>query len=238
MKLLSTVNNKIKKGEKLGVLTFGLSLSPHTLSGKNFCSHASPGCAAACLNTAGMGAFSTVQAGRLAKSQYFIRDRAAFMAQLVKEIGNARKLAAKKKMRLAIRLNIVSDLPWENILVNGQNVMNIFPDVQFYDYTPNPKRAIQFANGTMPSNYHLTFSRKENNQSIVETIANMLNVKNPVNIAAVFSGKTLPATYLGRTVINGDESDARFLDARGVIVGLIAKGRGRKDKSGFVIQQG
>ena len=35
-------------------------------------------------------------------------------------------------------------------------------------------------------------------------------------------------------VLEFDESDLRFLDPKGVIVGLYAKGRAKKDESGFV----
>lgn len=225
MKLLSPNNTKIKKGEKLGWLTLGLSLSPFNLSGKNFCSHASIGCAAACLNTSGMGAFSNVQEARLKKSRFFIENRSDFLVQLNKEIAAGIRKAKKAGMKLAIRLNVLSDLPWENLID-----MSAFPEVTFYDYTPNPQRMIAFINGKLPKNYHLTFSRKENNQAIVELIANMNG-----NIAAVFAG-ALPSTYLGKPVINGDDTDLRFIDPRGVIVGLIAKGKGKKDKSGFVLQ--
>jgi len=224
MKLLSPNNTKIKKGEKLGWLTLGLSLLPYNLSGKNFCSHASEGCAAACLNTSGMGVFSNVQEARLKKSRYFIEQKDAFLAQLKKEISLAIKNAKKKNMKLAVRLNVLSDLPWENLID-----MKAFSDVTFYDYTPNPKRMIAFVNGELPENYHLTFSRKENNQHLVELFA-----KTKANIAAVFAGK-LPETYLGKPVVNGDDTDLRFLDPQGVIVGLVAKGKGKKDNSGFVI---
>lgn len=224
MKLLSPNNTKIKKGEKLGWLTLGLSLLPYNLSGKNFCSHASEGCAAACLNTSGMGVFSNVQAARLKKSRYFIEQKDAFLAQLKKEISLAIKNAKKKQMKLAVRLNVLSDLSWENLID-----MKSFPEVTFYDYTPNPKRMTAFLGGELPENYHLTFSRKENNQAIVELMASMGG-----NIAAVFAG-SLPSSYLGKPVVNGDETDLRFLDPRGVIVGLVAKGKGKKDSSGFVL---
>ena len=55
------------------------------------------------------------------------------------------------------------------------------------------------------------------------------------NIAVVFKGKELPETYKGRKVINGDISDHRFLDPAGVVVGLLAKGKAKKDNSGFTI---
>ena len=225
MKLLSSNNTKIKKGEKLGWLTLGLSLSPSNLSGKNFCSHSSVGCRAACLNTSGMGVFPNVQAGRLKKSHFFIQDRTTFLMQLEKDLAAGIRKAKKDGMRLAIRLNVLSDLPWENLID-----MEKYEGVMFYDYTPNPHRMIAFLRGELPANYHLTFSRKESNQPTTELIAKMGG-----NIAAVFAD-TLPETYLGRPVINGDESDTRFLDAKGVVVGLVAKGKGKKDASGFVLQ--
>ena len=220
MKLLSANNTKIKKGEKLGWKTLGLSLAPHTISGKNLCPHASEGCALACLNTAGMGVFSNVQKARLEKTKYLLENRAEFLNQLKKEISNAKKRIEK----LAIRLNVLSDLPWHNLVEMEKN-----KEVQFYDYTPNPSRMIQFLKGELPSNYHLTFSRKENNQAHVELILSMGG-----NVAVVFD--KLPKTYLGKEVVDGDETDLRFLDKKGVVVGLKAKGKGKKDESGFVVR--
>jgi hypothetical protein len=224
MKLLSTTNTKIKKGEKFGWTTFGLSLAPANLSGKQLCPHRSPGCEFSCLNTAGMGVFSNVQEARIAKSKYLIEEKNSFIAQLKKELIAAQKKAKKLGMKIAVRLNVLSDLPWYNMIQ-----MSEYPNIQFYDYTPNVSRMIQFLRGELPENYHLTFSRKENNQSKVELIASMGG-----NIAAVFD--TLPDTYLGKKVIDGDETDLRFMDDKNVIVGLKAKGKGKKDTSGFVIK--
>jgi len=224
MKLLSTTNTKIKKGEKFGWTTFGLSLAPANLSGKQLCPHRSKGCELACLNTAGMGVFSNVQEARIAKSKYLIEEKNSFVAQLKKELIAAEKKSKKLGMKIAVRLNVLSDLPWYNMIE-----MSEYPNIQFYDYTPNVSRMIQFLRGELPENYHLTFSRKENNQSKVELIASMGG-----NIAAVFD--TLPDTYLGKKVIDGDETDLRFMDDKNVIVGLKAKGKGKKDTSGFVIK--
>lgn len=224
MKLLSTTNTKIKKGEKFGWTTFGLSLAPANLSGKQLCPHRSKGCEFSCLNTAGMGVFSNVQEARIAKSKYLIEEKNSFISQLKKELIAAEKKAKKLGMKIAVRLNVLSDLPWYNMIE-----MSEYPNIQFYDYTPNVSRMIQFLRGELPENYHLTFSRKENNQSKVELIASMGG-----NIAAVFD--TLPATYLGKKVVDGDETDLRFMDDKNVIVGLKAKGRGKKDTSGFVIK--
>jgi hypothetical protein len=224
MKLLSTTNTKIKKGEKFGWTTFGLSLAPANLSGKQLCPHRSKGCEFSCLNTAGMGAFSTVQEARIAKSKYLIEEKNSFIAQLKKELIAAQKKAKKLGMKIAVRLNVLSDLPWYNMIQ-----MSEYPNIQFYDYTPNVSRMIQFLRGELPENYHLTFSRKENNQSKVELIASMGG-----NIAVVFD--KLPDTYLGKKVVDGDDTDLRFMDDKKVIVGLKAKGKGKKDTSGFVIK--
>ena len=224
MKLLSSNNTKIKKGEKLGWKTLGLSLAPASLSGKQFCPHRSKGCELVCLNTAGMGAFSNVQAARIKKSKFLIEQRDTFLSQLKKELANIQKKAEKQVAKIAVRLNVLSDLPWHNLIDMAE-----FPNVSFYDYTPNPKRMIQFLRGELPENYHLTFSRKENNQAIVEMIANMGG-----NIAVVFNH--LPETYLGKRVVDGDETDLRFLDPKNVIIGLKAKGKAKKDSSGFVVQ--
>ena len=225
MKLLSKNNSKLLKGEKLGWLTLGLSLAPYTMSGKNLCPHASIGCAAACLFSAGMGRFPNVKAGRIAKAQFFNANQTAFLVQLEKEIAAGVKKAAKLGQKFAVRLNVLSDVAWERL-----GILEKFPTVQFYDYTKNPFRALQFAAGKMPANYHLTFSRSENNADAVQ---NVLNAGG--NVAVVFRG-LLPSTWQGKTVVSGDESDLRFLDLSNVIVGLVEKGLAKKDETGFVVE--
>ena len=224
MKLLSKNNAKLVKGEKLGFLTLGLSLAPFTLSGVNLCPHASKGCAAACLNTAGMGRFPNVQAGRLKKAKMFNDNLPEFLAQLETDIAAGVRKAAKLGVKLAVRLNVLSDVAWERF-----NIMQKFPQVNFYDYTKNPFRAKSFAAGKLPANYHLTFSRSEKNQSAV---ADMVALG--VNVAVVFRD-ALPENYLGRKVVSGDISDLRFLDGAGVVVGLSMKGKAKADETGFVV---
>ena len=222
MKLLAT-NTKLEKGSKLNWNTKGLSLAPANLSGKQLCPHRSAGCEAACLNTAGMGIFSNVQEARINKAKFLIERRADFLAALNKELQLLHKKALKGE-KIAVRLNVLSDLPWHNMID-----MSAFPALNFYDYTPNLARMIQFLNGELPANYHLTFSRKENNQAKVELVAAMGG-----NVAVVFD--KLPKTYLGKEVIDGDATDLRVLDPKGVIVGLKAKGKGKKDTTGFVVK--
>ena len=230
MKLLTTANAKIRKGEKIGFKTFGIHLAPASLSGFNVCKDASAGCAASCLNTAGMGVFSNVQRARIEKTRLFFKDKAVFLSQLIKEITAAVKSAEKQNLTAVFRLNLTSDLPWEKIKLNGKSVFDLFPQVTFYDYTKSPERMTAFLAGEMPKNYHLTFSKSETNGAIAESI-----LKSGGNVAMVFR-KSLPSKWLGVDVVNGDETDLRFLDGAGKIVGLVEKGKAKKDESGFVIE--
>lgn len=218
-------NAKTIKGQTKGFLTGILYLAPANESGKNLCPHASAGCKAACLYTAGRGAFDTIKQARLKKTLAFLNDRKAFAMELKKDITSIAKKANKKGMTPCIRLNGTSDIPWHNV----ENIMQENPSIQFYDYTPNPFRMLQFLNGELPENYHLTFSRKEDNDEFVDKI-----LEKGGNVAVVFRNE-LPQTWKGKKVVNGDETDLRFLDEKNVVVGLKAKGKGRKNQSGFVV---
>lgn len=219
MKLLTVGNTKTVKGEAMGYLTFIMHLAPSTLSGYNTCPMASEGCASACLNTAGRGRFTATQEARIRKTKYFFENRDAFMQQLVKDVEAAIRKAAREGFVPVFRLNGTSDIRWETVAVNGfANIMQMFPQVQFYDYTKLPNRR------NIPSNYHLTFSRSESNEHMIPQ---------DMNVAVVFD--ELPDTWNGRKVIDGTETDLRFLDEPGVVVGLLAKGKAKKDTSGFTI---
>jgi hypothetical protein len=218
-------NAKTKKGLVLNYTTAIVYLSPSTKSGKNLCAFSSAGCEGACLDTAGRGAMKPIQDARLKKTFFFLNEQETFILQLKQEIKAFERSAGKKNLIPCARLNGTSDVPWHNI----GGIMQEFSHIQFYDYTPNPHRMIQFLRGELPSNYHLTFSRKENNDAHCDLILSMGG-----NVAVVFDN--LPSTWKGYPVVNGDESDLRFLDPKNVIVGLKAKGKGKKDASGFVIK--
>jgi hypothetical protein len=228
--LLSRSNPKLRKGEKEAWLTYGLMLLPHKMSGKNFCAGASPQCIAYCLNWQGRGgigdpALNSCQKARFERSRLFIEERHRFMDRLFAEIAAAYLYARKRNKSLAVRLNTLSDIPWENIKVEGKSVFEHFPYVQFYDYT----KVISRLRRPLPPNYHLTFSRSENNgQYCLEAISLGFNV------AVVFRSQ-LPASHGGMPVHDGDETDLRFLDPRGSICGLVAKGKAKKAPEGFVV---
>ncbi len=225
MKLLNIdANAKTVKGQGRGYMTAILYLAPADESGYEVCPMASAGCRKACLNKAGMGAFSNVQAARIAKTRWYFEDRDAFMAQLVAEVRAFIRKAIKLGLIPVVRLNGTSDIPWERVPVEGQaNIMSLFPSVQFYDYTKRHNRR------DLPANYHLTFSLAEDNDPRARVAAS-----NGANIAVVFRNDKFPATFMGMPVVDGDADDLRFLDGRGVVVGLKAKGPAKKDMSGFV----
>jgi len=230
MSLLNSGNSKTRKGEKKGFTTYGLHLAPANLSGFNVCKDASAGCAAACLNTAGRGKMTMVQTARIKKTLFFFQDKQGFLAELWQEAARSIKSAARKNMIPCFRLNLTSDLPWEKIKFNGQSIFDAFPSIQFYDYTKSPERMTAFLSGTLPKNYHLTFSRSESNGSLAEAF-----LASGGNVAMVFR-KSLPATFKSYPVVDGDETDLRFLDGSGKIVGLKEKGLAKKDETGFVLE--
>ena len=235
MKLLSVGNPKILKGMKQGYMTYILHLAPADVSGYNTCPKATAGCKAACLNTAGRGGMfkrgettNVIQEARKRKTRFFFENRGAFMLQLYLDIKKAIKQAERKGLIPVFRLNGTSDLAWEKYEVQGnKNIFEMFPNVQFYDYTKMLNRKVK----NIP-NYHLTFSAADGNDKDVRKA-----IEQRYNIAIVFGIKKtlpMPEIYEGLSVFNGDDSDLRFLDPKGVVVGLYAKGKAKKDTSGFV----
>jgi hypothetical protein len=239
MKLLSTGNPKILKGMAQGYNTYILHLAPANVSGYETCPKRTAGCTAACLNTAGRGGMfkrgestNVIQEARKRKTRLFFENRTEFMRLLVADI----ELAIKQSKRLGLvpvfRLNGTSDLSFEKYEVVRneklfRNIFSAFAEVQFYDYTKVLGRKV-----TAIENYHLTFSAADGNDADV-----VKAIQQGYNVATVFGIKKtlpMPETYVGLPVFNGDESDLRFLDPKGVVVGLYAKGKAKKDTSGFV----
>lgn len=213
---------KTSKGRKYGYLTGVLYLAPSTESGMgvDLCPMASEQCRKACLYGAGMASvFPSIKRARIEKTQRYLQDRKGFVADLIADVKALCLEAKARGMVPAVRLNGTSDQPKLAL-----ELARMFPEVQFYDYTkiPHPWKRVR-------ANYHLTFSFSGTNLD-----ACMDALRHGVNVAVVFSG-SLPETWNGHRVVNGDESDLRFIDPQGVVVGLKAKGDAKRiDKGGFV----
>jgi len=209
-----------------------LNLAPASISGFNTCASSSIGCRKACLHASGNPVFMSQKTlGRVNRTLLYFKDRAKFPSMITKEIRNHEKNCKKHNLKPVIRLNTTSDIMFEN-----HKIMELFPNVQFYDYTKHFKRMIKFLRGELPNNYHLTFSKNEaNDKEAIEIL------KRGGNVAIVFR-KELPEYYHSYKVISGDDHDLRFLDDKNVVVGLKEKpalnpetGKKEIDQSGFVI---
>lgn len=244
-------NPKVAKNGKVGVLSAPLHLSPFNLSGFQVCPQASAGCAAACLHTAGNPAYmDQKEVSRKTKTLAYFKAREAFMALLSFEIAALARKAVSLGMTPGVRLNATSDLPWEVRTVTVQvgddeprefKLMDWFNAVEFYDYTKVTKRALAWAQGRMPSNYHLTFSRTEDNDDAVAKVlcagGNVAIVMSKERYArALEVGSVRMFAHERFTAIDGDEHDFRPVDPKGCIVALKAKGDAKHDTSGFVLR--
>lgn len=233
--LLTTRNVKTIKSLKKGITTYILYMSPFNQNskGKNICPMATKGCAEACLFSSGKGGIDTVRNGRTNKTEFFLRNRELFLNKIYSEIA---QIELKHKIEggdFTIRLNGTSDISWEKFKIkDGKTIFDLFPNVQFYDYTKNYLRF----KSSLPKNYYLTFSRSEENDAIAMDL-----LKKNINVAIVFD--KVPSEFRGYKVIDGDENDLRYLDEKGVIVGLRYKKVVKKGfdneavfKSGFAIK--
>ncbi len=193
-----------------------------SVAGINVCPAASPGCRKACLFTAGRGAMQSVIDARKRKTEWYRDNYKGFISQLIAEL----QWLNMRGTKIAVRLNGTSDIDWETMFNMEQ-----FENIQFYDYTKRFVRAVNSWGTVWPKNYHLTFSRSEVTRDSI-----MLRLlSNGINVAVVFRGDSLPDTWMGYRVIDGDASDERFNDPKGVIVGLLQKGKAKQDDSGFVV---
>jgi len=220
---------KMAKGEKFGYKTAILHLAPYNMSGKNVCPKAVTGpggCVDPCLNTSGRGQMGSVQRARINKTQHYFTNKNGFLWELSKEIEQLKKRAKNQGFKFAVRLNGTSDLAWHRMKVDGgSTLMELHPDVQFYDYT----KVLNYLDHDL-KNYHMTFSDSGANDGDIKQA-----MKQGANVAVVFKDK-LPKKWLNRKVINGDKHDLRFKDPSGVIVGLVAKGLGKKVETNSFIK--
>jgi hypothetical protein len=250
-RFFSVDSPKAIKAQKLGWLNAINYMAPAATAGVgNLCPHASPGCLTLCLGWySGQAAMlsndkletgsNAVRASRVRKARLFMQDRKAFLDAIVKGIQACQRKAKREKLKLCVRLNGATDISWEGIrrdwyqptYAPNASIIELFPKVQFVDYTKNFKRMLRFCNHMLPANYHLTFSRSETNES------ECLEVLRAGGNIAVVSSRAMPTEYLGFPVVDGDVSDLRHLDPKGCVVWLSPKGRkAKRDASGMVLR--
>lgn len=219
---------KAQKCEQVGVLNRVLYLTPGV-----FCPAATDACRAACLgHTSGNMQLSGSTLARDQRAAWYHEEPEHFLQELRRELTRLRHSAKRQSLVPAVRLNGTSDLPLERL---HPEIFLDFPDIEFFDYTKIRPRIRSFLSRTLdgakwPENYQLTFSGDGNRpQDIHEVLARRGNV------ALVF-WPDVPKSWRQFPVIDGDQHDARFLDPRGVIVGLRAKGFARVELDGFIVR--
>ena len=198
------------------------------------CAKASAGCREACLAYSGHGAFTATQRARQIRTAFLLAHPYHAAVLIGHETRRARETHGHD--RVTLRLNVLSDIRWEYVAPYALGII-ARDGVRIYDYTAHAP-ATRWE--TRITGYHLTYSAKESAHTSDEYLAQIL--ESGANVAVPFHvGKrdALPDTYMlaGRVfrVIDGDLSDDRTEDPRGVIVGLRAKGsRGKADSSGFI----
>jgi len=229
--LLGVGNNaKTVKGDGKEYLTAIMYLAPaDKVEGINVCPMAVlAGCKEPCLDSAGRGQMNVVQRGRMRKTILWRDFPEVFLAQLRQDLDRFQKYCLKRGIQPCVRLNGTSDIRWENHI----DMEAEYPDIQFYDYTKDVNRL----NKKLPSNYHLTLSFSQATMRYSGMVLDQMRKHKGSNMAVVFRHKDkIPQKYMGFTVVDGDKDDLRFLDPKGVVVALYAKGKATKDTTGFVV---
>ena len=226
--ILGESSAKTVKGEKIGYLTGIVYLVPDN----KLCPLArAAGCFAGCLKSAGRGAFNTVQQARQSKTDYFYNNREAFLLSLAADIWSLERRATSLGLIPLVRPNGTSDIPYENLIVwDNKTIFQLFPEIQFYDYTKIPSRNLV---GKTSGNYDLTYSFS----AITPKPISIKGLTNPNNsrVAVVFQKQSdIPISFRSWPVIDGDDSDVRHIEPKNVVVALYAKGKAKREDNGFV----
>jgi len=236
---LGKVNNGSKhyKAFKYGELVYTIYLSPGNMSGYEVCAGRTAECTALCLNESGHNRMDAkrnhINRSRIGKTQMFFENHEFFSRWVIRDINAGIAKAKKMGFKFSVRINNTSDISPELIYIkeNGikKNILELFPDIQFYDYTKVQGR-LRLMNKY--DNYDLTYSY---NGSNMETCMQLL--KSGIKVAMVF--EKVPTEFNGFKVINGDLYDMRYKDEPGTIIGLkFKKVRSKPDATNtFVIHE-
>jgi hypothetical protein len=239
--ILAGLNAKTAKSDAASdYATAIMYMSPADLAGgKTVCAFADKaGCREGCLNLSGQGVFNSVQQARIRKTRMYLDKRDAFLTALWTDLTKFAAWCDKRGKKPAVRLNGTSDIPYERIERGGDTVFSAFPQIQFYDYTKVYSRVSR----ALPLNYSLVLSYSEAHPDFAQKVLRAAD-SSGVNIAAVYRDRAAQARAIecgdarfgNRRIVDGDQTDLRFLDPAGVVVALYAKGKARADRSGFVL---
>jgi len=206
---------KMVKTEIVGnEITYALYLAPANMSGYEVCPN-SARCREFCLNNAGRNKgdiimrgmeHSKINVSRIKKTRLFFENKPLFMDLLIYELNKAREHAMANGMAFSVRLNCTSDISPLAFVKDGQNILDIFNDVMFYDYTKVPTR-LEVAKRY--NNYDITFSHDGGNWEMCEKF-----LKEGINVAVVFESNIVPIAYKGYRVIDMTKTDLRYRDAK------------------------
>lgn len=243
-KLIMSGNNaKTVKGDGTEYETAIMYLAPADMvDGVNLCPLAVlAGCKSACLNTAGRGAMNNVQAARIRKTIMWRDDRDMFMDTLIADLTKFAAYCERKGVKPVVRLNGTSDIQWERIKHNGKTVFERFPNIQFYDYTKIVKRAYNAVRKDWPANYSIVLSQSGANYKYSQDCYKA-HRDTGIPMIMVVRNKAMVASALRvnerrgfANSVDGDKDDLRFLDKPGSVIYLAAKGKAKRDTTGFVM---
>ena len=229
--ILGESSAKTIKGEKIGYLTAICYLVPDP----KLCPFAiMAGCFEPCLKSAGRGAFNSVQKARAEKTAFFYDNQRAFMLSLCADIWTHIRRAANLNLIPLVRPNGTSDIPFENILIDGKTIFQIFADCMFYDYTKHPSRNLA---GKTANNYDLTFSFSALTPKPI-SIKGLTNPANKRTAVVFYKREEIPLMFRNWPVIDGDNTDVRHIEPQNVVVALYAKGKAKHENNGFVQRLG
>jgi hypothetical protein len=235
---IGAVNNSTKheKAFKFDELVYTIYFAPAKMSGYEVCPMRSDECTLLCLNESGRNKMdtkvNTINNSRIKKTKLFFEEREFLVRWIIDEIKSAKAKAENLGYSFSVRLNNTSDITPESFYINDngtkRNLLEIFPDVQFYDYTKVSKR-LELVRKY--KNYDITFSYSGTNMT---ECLSMLS--NNVRVAMVFN--KVPENYMNFKVVDGDKYDMRYRDEKNVIIGLKFKRvRNKLDQNyKFVIQ--
>jgi hypothetical protein len=234
---IGMVNNSTKheKAYKYQEMVYTIYFAPAKMSGYEVCPRRTPECTLLCLNESGRNKMdtkkNTINNSRIKKTKLFFEEREFLVRWIIDEIKSSKEKAEKNGYRFSVRLNNTSDISPEMFYIddNGKkkNLVQLFPDVQFYDYTKVGNRINLLKKYP---NYDITFSYSGHNMDECKFM-----LKNGCRVAMVFN--KVPTEYMGYKVIDGDNYDMRYMDDKNVIVGLKYKRvRNKLTENKFVIQ--